>query len=110
MLKHTIIALGGPDANAVTRDAVKHINSKLRFGDPEVNDIAIRDTTSEPPRFYAPSPADRDGTGTDYGLQRSRIYLFVALDIIIFEIVFLFDCVLNGLIMCPISLKYWFSS
>jgi hypothetical protein len=67
-LKHTIITFGGPDANTVTRDAVKLINSKLRFGNPEVNEIAIRDTTSEPPRFYVPPPLDADGTGTDYGL------------------------------------------
>ncbi|MBZ5510011.1 MAG: hypothetical protein LAN70_02465 [Acidobacteriia bacterium] len=69
-LKHTIIALGGPDANEVTRGAVKQIDSKLRFGDPEVdkNAIVIRDTTSDPPRLYNPDPLDRDGAGTDFGL------------------------------------------
>jgi hypothetical protein len=48
-LKHTLISLPGPDANAVTREAVKLIDSKLRFGDPSINEIAIRDTGVNPP-------------------------------------------------------------
>ena len=67
-LKHTLISLGGPDANAVTRDAVKSIDSKLRFGDPSINEIAIRDSGASPPKLYVPSAPDRDGAATDYGL------------------------------------------
>jgi hypothetical protein len=67
-LKHTLISLGGPDANAVTREALKLINSKVRFGDPFNNEIAIRDTGVEPARLYVPSTPDRDGTATDYGV------------------------------------------
>lgn len=67
-LKHTLICLGGPDANAATRDAVKLIDSKLRFGDPSINEIAIRDTGVDPPRLYVPSAPDRDGAATDHGV------------------------------------------
>jgi hypothetical protein len=67
-LKYTMILLGGPDANSVTRRAVKHISSNLRFGDPEINEIAIHDTAQTPERIYQPSPLDRDNSGTDYGL------------------------------------------
>ncbi len=67
-LKHTLISLGGPDANAVTREAVKLIDSKLRFGNPSIHEIAIRDTGVDPPRLYVPSEPDRDGAATDYGL------------------------------------------
>ena len=67
-LKHTLISLGGPDANAVTRDAVKLIDSKLRFGDPSINEIAIRDTGVDPPHYYVPSTPDHDGAATDYGV------------------------------------------
>ena len=60
--------IGGPDPNAVTREAVKLIDSKLRFGDPSIHEIAIRDTGVDPPRLYVPSEPDRDGVVTDYGL------------------------------------------
>lgn len=54
-LKHTLISLGGPDANAVTREAINLIDSKLRFGDPSINEISIRDTGVCPPRRHVPS-------------------------------------------------------
>jgi hypothetical protein len=66
VLQHTLISLGGPDANAVTRELVKKIDSSMKFGDPRINEIAIRDTTSN--RSYAPDNLDEDGSGTDYGL------------------------------------------
>ncbi len=67
-LKHTMILLGGPDANSVTRRTAKRITSMLRFGSAEVNEIAIRDTSEASPRLYVPSPLDQDNAGTDYGL------------------------------------------
>jgi hypothetical protein len=67
-LKHTLISLGGPDANVVTREAVKLIDSRLRFGDPTINEIAIRDTGVVPPRLYAPSTPGHDDATTDYGV------------------------------------------
>ena len=48
-LKHTIIAIGGPDANKVTRDMVEKIDSKLRF---EVDDVVIQDTACHPAHRY----------------------------------------------------------
>lgn len=66
--RQTLISLGGPDANKVTRDAVELIASKLRFGDPLVHDIRIRDTAMAPPVIYVPSEPDCDGSATDYGL------------------------------------------
>ena len=67
-LKHTMISLGGPDANAVTREAAKLIGSTLRFGDPSGHEISILDTAANPPRHFSPQPLDRDGSGTDYGV------------------------------------------
>lgn len=67
-LKHPIISLGGPDNNAVTREVAKQIKSTLRFGNPEINEIAFRDTGVHPPQLYVPSAFDHDGSGTDYGL------------------------------------------
>jgi hypothetical protein len=67
-LKHTIIALGGPDANRVTREMIGQIDSKLRFGDPEMHDVVIRDTACQPPHFYDPHLSTNDRAGTDYGL------------------------------------------
>jgi hypothetical protein len=67
-VKQTLILLGGPDANSVTSRAVKHIDSKLRFGDPSINEIAIRDTAVNPPHCYIPSSPDGDRGSIDYGV------------------------------------------
>jgi hypothetical protein len=63
-----MILLGGPDANSVTRRASKRITSSLRFGNPEKNEITIRDTSIQPHHLYVPSPLDSDNAGNDYGL------------------------------------------
>jgi hypothetical protein len=66
-LAHPIILLGGPDANAVTREFAMRIPSRFRFGDPSVNEIAISDVTAAAsPHLFVPSV--RHGSGEDYGL------------------------------------------
>lgn len=67
-LKHTLISLGGPDVNQVTREAVKKIDSRLRFGDPSSNEIAIKDTAVVPQNLYTPTVPDIDGSAVDYGV------------------------------------------
>jgi hypothetical protein len=67
-LKHTIIALGGPDANAVTCQALNRIRSKLRFSSLRMDRIVIEDSASAPPDLYIPSEPDAGGATTDYGL------------------------------------------
>jgi hypothetical protein len=67
-LHHTIICLGGPDANSVTLDALKLIKPKLQYGDPSINEVAIQDTAFVPPHLYLPHAAGRDGSTIDYGI------------------------------------------
>ena len=67
-LKHTMILLGGPDANSVTRRLYNRIASTLRLGNHESGEISIRDTSVQPPHFYGPSPRDHNNAYTDHGL------------------------------------------
>ena len=67
-LKHTMILLGGPDANSATRRVAKRLTSNLRFGNSEINEVSIRDTSAWPTKIYGPSRLDVDNSGIDYGL------------------------------------------
>lgn len=58
-LNRPLITLGGPDANQVTRMAVERMVTRLRFGDPDLNEITITDTVNG--HSYSPGGSD------DYG-------------------------------------------
>lgn len=53
-LNSNLILLGGPDANVLTREAMARIPSTLRFGDPDLNQVSIRDATTG--KNYHPEP------------------------------------------------------
>jgi hypothetical protein len=65
-LKHPVIVLGGPDANAVTKEFARCIPSGFRFGDASVNEATISDVAGAPTRSF--SPRVEEGRGVDYGL------------------------------------------
>jgi hypothetical protein len=65
-LKHPVIVLGGPDANAVTKEFAGCIPSGFRFGDASVNEVTISDVGGTPTRSF--SPRVEEGRGVDYGL------------------------------------------
>jgi len=59
-LKRTLILIGGPDVNTITSDAVKSIRSSLRFGNPAIHEVSIRDISTSPASVY---PAGSDDCG-----------------------------------------------
>lgn len=65
-LKHPVIALGGPDANAVTREFAMRIPSKFHFGEASVNEVTISDAAETASRSF--DPRVEEGRGVDYGL------------------------------------------
>jgi hypothetical protein len=52
-LKTNLVLLGGPDANAVTREVIPRISSELQLGNPTNYEISIYD--SQTTKMYAPS-------------------------------------------------------
>lgn len=70
-LKTNLILLGGPDANAITKEAVRRIKSTLRFGNPARYEIAVYDSSTD--KTYAPSMRiDESEISTDYGIILRR--------------------------------------
>lgn len=66
-LKTNLILIGGPDANAVSKEVVTKINSTLRFGNPAHYEIAIYDSATD--RIYAPlTKSDSHEIIKDYGV------------------------------------------
>lgn len=62
-LKTNLILLGGPDANVLTKETVSRVDSTLKFGDPEIHEIALfdsRDGTQFVPRRSAPNKVKND--------------------------------------------------
>jgi len=78
-LQRTLILIGGPDANTVTRDAVTSIASSLRFGDSANHEVSIRDISTSPATIY-PSTADDCGViiRTRNPFERAREVLILA--------------------------------
>jgi hypothetical protein len=67
-LKRTIIAIGGPEANSVTKDAFGLFGPRFIFGKDTKEDATILDTAVEPPIIYSPNNLETNRRGTDYGL------------------------------------------
>lgn len=66
-LKTNLILIGGPDANAVTREAVTRIGSTLQFGNPASYELVIYDSQTK--RGFAPlRRMDSEKITTDYGI------------------------------------------
>jgi hypothetical protein len=66
-LKGNLILIGGPDANAISKEVSERINTTLRFGNPARYEIAIYDSATN--RIYAPSTKTDSGEIIkDYGL------------------------------------------
>jgi hypothetical protein len=71
-LKTHMIILGGPDGNSITSEVVGRINSTLRFGNPNLHEIALYD--SKTGNVYAPS-----GTGTE-SIKDDYAIIFLAIN------------------------------
>jgi S-layer like family, C-terminal region len=67
-LKNNLILIGGPDVNRITREVVAHIDSKLKFGNPDQHEIFIQDVSTK--KIYAPFglSSSFDDIKLDYGL------------------------------------------
>ena len=66
-LASNLVLLGGPDANSITKEILANIRTTIRFGNPEIYEIAMYDTKSSV--IYAPlRDPDTDELVRDYGL------------------------------------------
>ncbi len=66
-LKSNLILIGGPDANAITNEAITRIKTTLKFGNPETHEIAIYDSQTQ--TTYAPTiKKNSDELVKDYGV------------------------------------------
>lgn len=66
-LKTNLILLGGPDANAISREIVQKVNSTLRFGNPANYEISIYDSKNQ--KIYVPTrQPDLNEINIDYGV------------------------------------------
>jgi len=66
-LKSNLILIGGPDANAITKEAAAKVRTTIKFGNPKIHEIALFDSLSD--RTYVP---ERGKTASevirDYGV------------------------------------------
>lgn len=60
-----LILIGGPDANKLTRETYDKLNTKLRFGNPDRNEIALFDTSKG--ETYVPKYNSNSQVVGDYG-------------------------------------------
>lgn len=65
-LKTNLVLLGGPDANRLTREAAKRINSTLTFGNPDRYEIALYDGTNG--RAFVPRRNIKGAVENDFGI------------------------------------------
>jgi len=65
-LKTHMVLLGGPDANAITNEMVGRIDSTLRFGNPEIHEIALYDSVTR--KAYAPAGTGTQSIKEDYAI------------------------------------------
>ena len=66
-LKTNLVLLGGPDANAASKEAIERIKSTLLFGNPTQYEVALYDSATD--KMYAPLRALSSGEiTTDYGI------------------------------------------
>lgn len=64
--QNNLILLGGPDANEVTRRVFERLSTKLKFGNPDKNEISLRDSKSG--TGYFSKYDSRNQVVGDYGM------------------------------------------
>lgn len=65
-LKTNLVLLGGPDANILTHETTKRVNSTLKFGNPERNEIALFDSNEG--RSFVPRRNASKEIENDFGI------------------------------------------
>ena len=62
-----LILIGGPDTNTITHEFYRKINSRIKFGNPDLHEIPYYD--SELKKYYSPVKDKNSNVSRDYGLM-----------------------------------------